>query len=60
MTNNECPICDRFYNDDKMTAMNMDEPEYRGYCRKCRKGIKKMGFKEWCSFVENQEQGDKV
>ena len=48
MVNNECPICDRMYNDNKMTAMNMDEPEYRGYCHKCRKGIKKYGFKEWC------------
>ena len=38
--NKECPICDRWFIDKKITAMNLDEPEFRGYCRPCRKKLK--------------------
>lgn len=38
--NAECPLCGALYGDKKMNAMNLDAPEYRGYCRRCRQKLK--------------------
>ena len=58
MTNNQCPLCGRYYCDNKMSSMNLDEPEYCGYCRKCRKGIKKLGFDIFCRGLEKKQAGE--